>query len=92
MLDSEVKVKEVSSLSSTPTLTETQSDGELPPEVVLAILYVQAKQLEKQSLAQILTGVTPKGEPVTYIRMVGISLDKARGFVLPTDANTANGE
>jgi hypothetical protein len=90
MLDSEVKVTEGSSLNSMPTLTETPNEGELPPELVLAILYAQAKRLEKESLAQILTGVTPKGETVTYIRMVGVSLDKARGFVLPTDANTEN--
>lgn len=70
-----------------PTLTETQSEGELPIEVVLAILYTQAKRLESQALAQVLTGVTPKGETVTYIRMVGVSLDKERGFVLPTVAN-----
>jgi hypothetical protein len=88
MLDQEVKATEKQSSSSMPTLTETPNEGELPIEVVLAILFSQSKRLEKEALAQILTGVTPKGETVTYIRMVGVSLDKERGFVLPTVANT----
>jgi hypothetical protein len=87
MLDQEVKVTEKRSSSSMPTLTETPNEGELPIEVVLAILYTQAKRLEKEALAQVLTGHTPKGEVVTYIRMTGISLDPEKGFVLPTDAN-----
>jgi hypothetical protein len=91
MLEQEVKVTEKPNSSSMPTLTETQNEGELPIELVLAILYAQAKRLERESLAQVLTGRTPKGEVVTYIRMVGISLDEVKGFVLPTVANTANG-
>ena len=96
MLDNEVKVTEKPSLNSMPTLTEMPSGGELPIEVVLAILYTQAKRLEKDISAQVLTGRTPKGEPVTYIRMTGVLIDKEKGFVLanelPTVANTANGE
>lgn len=92
----EVKAQEKQSLNSMPTLTETPNETELPIEVVLAILYTQVKRLEKEALAQVLTGTTPKGETVTYIRMIGISLDPKKGFVLPiqptdlpTDANTA---
>jgi hypothetical protein len=95
MLDNEVKVIEKQNSSSMPTLTETPNEGELPIEVVLAILYTQAKSLEKRISAQVLTGKTPKGEPVTYIRMTGVVIDKEKGFVLaeevPTVANTANG-
>lgn len=87
MLEPEVKATGKSSSSSMPTLTETPNEGELPIEVVLAILYTQAKRLEKEALAQVLTGRTPKGEVVTYIRMVGVSLDEVRGFVLPTVTN-----
>jgi hypothetical protein len=82
MLEQEVKVTEKPSLSSMPTLTETPNEGELPVEVVLAILYTQAKRLEKNISAQVLTGHTPKGEVVTYIRMIGVSIDPERGFVL----------
>ena len=82
MSDSAVKVTENLNLSSMPTLTATPSEGELPIEVVLAILYTMAKRLEKEVLAQVLTGRTPNGETVTYIRMVGVSLDEAKGFVL----------
>lgn len=82
MLDNEVKVTEKSNSSSMPTLTEKPDETELPTEVVLAILYTQAKVLEKRALAQVLTGRTPKGEPVTYIRMTGVNLDTANGFVL----------
>lgn len=92
MLDQEVKVTGKQSSSSMPTLTETPNEGELPVEVVLAILYAQAKRLEKEALAQVLTGHTPKGEPVTYIKLIGVTVDTANGFVLPTVANTANGE
>lgn len=82
MLDQEVKATEKQSSSSMPTLTETPNEGELPIEVVLAILYTQAKRLEKEISAQVLTGKTPKGEPVTYIRMTGVITDKEKGFVL----------
>ena len=82
MLDSGAKVTEELNLNSMPTLTETPNEGELPIEVVLAILYAQAKRLEKEALAQVLTGHTPKGEPVTYIRMTGVIVDEAKGFVL----------
>jgi hypothetical protein len=81
MLDNEVKAKEKPNLSSMPTLTQTQND-ELPIEVVLAILYTQAKRLESQALAQVLTGPNPKGEQVTYIRLTGVKIDPERGFVL----------
>jgi hypothetical protein len=91
MLDNEVKVIERPSSSSMPTLTETPNEGELPIEVVLAILYSQAKDLEKRPevLAQVLTGHTPKGEPVTYIRMIGVVMDKERGLVLASVGNEA---
>jgi hypothetical protein len=87
MSDSVAKAQEKSSLNSMPTLTETRSEGELPIEVVLAILYAQAKRLETEKLAQILTGHTPKGETVTYIKLTGVAVDKAKGFVLalPTE-------
>jgi hypothetical protein len=89
MLDNEAKVTERPSLSSMPTLTETPNSGELPVELVLAILYTQAKRLEdgKEVLAQVLTGTTPKGEPVTYIRMIGVIVDKEKGFVLASVGN-----
>jgi hypothetical protein len=86
MLDNEAKVQEKQSSSSMPTLIETQSD-ELPTEVVLAILYTQAKRLESQALAQVLTGRSPKGEQVTYIRLNGVRVDPERGFVLATVGN-----
>jgi hypothetical protein len=89
MLDSEVKVIEKPSSSSMPTLTETPNEGEMPIEVVLAILYTQAKRLEKDISAQVMTGRTPKGEPVTYIRMTGVIIDKDKGFVLATVGNEA---
>ena len=82
MSDSAVKVTENLNLSSMPTLTEMPSEGELPVEVVLAILYTMAKRLEKEALAQVLTGRSPKGEIVTYIRMVGTTIDETKGFVL----------
>jgi hypothetical protein len=82
MSDKEAKAIENLSLNSMPTLTETQSENELPVEVVLAILYAQAKRLEKEKLAQILTGRTPKGAEVTYIKLTGVAVDKVRGFVL----------
>jgi hypothetical protein len=42
-------------------------------------------------LAQVLTGRTPKGETVTYIRLTGVAFDKSRGFVLavPTEEKNA---
>lgn len=82
MLDNEVKVTEKSSSSSMPTLTEAQNESELPTEVLLRILFTMSKQLEKRALAQVLTGKTPSGEKVTYIRMTGVDLDTANGFVL----------
>jgi hypothetical protein len=94
MLVNAVKASDKLNLSSMPTHIETPNEGELPIEVVLAILYTQAKRLESEALAQVLTGLSPKGERVTYIRMTGIIFDAERGFVLaeplPTDANTAN--
>jgi hypothetical protein len=86
MLEQEVKVTEKQSSSSMPTLTEKQ-DEELPIEVVLAILWTKAKRLESEALAQVLTGHSPKGEPVTYIRMTGVVIDPERGFVLATVGN-----
>lgn len=81
MSDSAAKDKEKQSSYSTPPLTETESD-ELPIETVLAILYSMAKRLEKENAAAILTGRSPKGETVTYIRMPGIDVDITKGFVL----------
>lgn len=91
MLDNEVKVTEKSNSSSMPMLTETPNEGGLPIEVVLAILYTQAKRLEKDISAQVLTGKTSKGEPVTYIRLTGVVIDKEKGFVLaqPTEESNA---
>ena len=92
MLDQEVKVTGKQSSSSMPTLTETPNEGELPVEVVLAILYAQAKRLEREALAQVLTGHTPKGEPVTYIKLYGVTVDKAKGFVLAVPAESVGNE
>lgn len=93
MLDSEVKVTEKQSSSSIPTHTETH-EGEvptdLPTEVVLAILFTQAKALESRALAQILTGRTPKGEVVTYIKLSGVTVDKEKGFVLAVKESVGN--
>lgn len=90
-----VKVTEKQSSSSMPTHTKTPKSEvptDLPTEVTvelaLAILFTNAKRLEKEALAQILTGHTPKGEVVTYIKLVGVSVDKTKGFVLPTDVPT----
>lgn len=76
-----------------PTLTGKPSEGEsqlptqqVPTEVALAILYTMASRLEKEALAQVLTGHTPKGEVVTYIRMTGVAIDKEKGFVLAASA------
>lgn len=85
MSEAEVKVIEKQNSSSMPTLTaapEPEVPTDLPTEVVLAILFSQAKKLEAKALAQILTGTTPKGETVTYIRMTGVKLDKENGFAL----------
>jgi hypothetical protein len=90
MLDNEVKVKGKSNLNSMPTLTETPNEGELPIEVVLAILYTQAKRLESQALAQVLTGRSPKGETITYIRMTGVVVDDVKGFVLADRKSVGN--
>ena len=92
MLDNEVKATESSNLSSTPRPTETPNESELPIEVVLAILYAQAKRLEREALAQVLTGHTPKGEPVTYIKLYGVTVDKAKGFVLAVPAESVGNE
>ena len=83
MLDSEVKVIEKSSSSSIPESTEqskVEVPTDLPTDTVLRILFTMSKKLEKEALAQVLTGTTPKGETVTYIRMVGVKLDDANGF------------
>ena len=87
MLDSEVKVNEEQSLNSMPQLTEMPNGDELPPEVVLAILYSMAKRLEKENIAEILTGHSPKGKVVTYIKLIGVEIANTKGFVLamPTE-------
>lgn len=86
MLEAEVKVTEKQNSNSMPTHTE-KPDEEMPTEVALAILYTMARKLEAKALAQVLTGHTPKGGPVTYIRMTGIVIDPEKGLVLavPTD-------
>jgi hypothetical protein len=86
MLDQEAKVQEKSSSSSMPTLTE-KPDEDVPTEVALAILYTMARRLEAKALAQVLTGHTPKGEKVTYIKLIGVTVDPEKGLVLavPTE-------
>ena len=90
MLDNEVKVTEKQSSSSMPTLTETPNENELPTEAVLAILFTMSKKLEKEALAQVLTGHTPKGEVVTYIKLSGVSVDPDKGFVLAVKESVGN--
>lgn len=82
MLVNEVKATEEVNLSSTPKPSEKDGEPELPIEAVLAILYTMARRLEKEALAQVITGRTPKGGTVTYIRMDKVVLDPERGFVL----------
>lgn len=91
MSEQEAKVTGKTNSSSMPTHTGMPSESELPIEVVLAILYSQAKRLEKEISAQVLTGHTPKGEPVTYIRLTGVVIDPQKGFVLavPTEESNA---
>lgn len=91
MLENEVKATGKQNLSSIPMVTETPNENELPVEVVLRILYAQAKRLEKEISAQVLTGHTPKGDPVTYIKLTGVTVDAVKGFVLaePTEENNA---
>lgn len=90
MLDQEVKVTEKQNSSSMPTLTETGNESELPVELVLAILYTQAKRLEKEALAQVMTGRTPNGETVTFIKLTGVKVDSANGFVLADKESVGN--
>lgn len=92
MSEQGVQAREKQNLISTPPQIVTQDEEQptLPTELALAILYIQAKRLkEVEALAQILTGHTPKGEPVTYIKLIGIKVDPVKGFVLAGKEPTA---
>lgn len=93
MLEQEVKATEERSSIPMPTHTGKQKEEmptDLPTEVILKILFTNAKRLEKEALAQILTGKTPKGEIVTYIRMTGVELHPEKGFVLTEKESVGN--
>lgn len=58
--------------------TQPHTDEDVPDEVALAILYTMANRLPQ---AEILTGYD-QGQAVTYIRLNGVTVDDANGFVL----------
>lgn len=75
-----VKAKEKPNLNGMPMDLQVQN-GEEPTEVLLAMLYTAAKELEKRSLAIILTGHSPiTRKPVTYIRLPMVEVDQLLGF------------
>lgn len=93
MLEQEVKVTEGQSSSPMPTHTgkpKEEVPTDLPTEVILKILFTNAKRLEKEALAQVLSGKSPTGETVTYIRMTGVALDPEKGFVLAKKETVGN--
>ena len=77
MSEKEVKVSEKKSTNGMPT----DSEEEEPTEVLLAMLYTAAKALEGRGICEVLTGHSPVSRnPVTYIRLPLVEIDKLLGF------------
>ena len=77
MSEKEVKASEKKNTNGMPT----DSEAEEPTEVLLAMLYTAAKALEKREICEVLTGHSPKSRnPVTYIRLPMVEVDKLLGF------------